>query len=359
MILPSSTIGIIGGGQLGRMTAIAAAQMGYRVHTFTPKTPGEYTPAKQVSNKTFFAEYTDKAALEKFARSVDVVTFEFENIPAESIEFLENITLVRPNSQALHITQHRLREKNFLKNAGFPTPKFYHIKSALELIRALKEIPDGVGILKSAEFGYDGKGQIKVSYHGQDLEKIWNESGFKEAVLEEFVKFSKEISVVLSRGTNGDVSIFPIGENQHVNGILDNSTVPANISSEVLRYAEEVAAAIAYELKYIGTMAVEFFVTQDNKLLVNEIAPRPHNSGHWTIDGCTTSQFEQHIRAICGLPFGETKLTAPKIKMQNLIGNDVAKIQDILESPNAKLHLYGKKHAKPGRKMGHVNFLIG
>jgi 5-(carboxyamino)imidazole ribonucleotide synthase len=349
------TIGILGGGQLGRMTAIAAANLGFRVHTYTPKN-GEQAPAEQVSNQTFYGEYDDEKQLKKFAESVDIITLEFENIPESTLSFLEKLKPLCPNKNAVYITQNRLREKTFLRDNNIPTAEFAQILSADAAAKEFKKIKSGKAIIKTSQFGYDGKGQAKVK-RGDNVEVIWEQNKFTNAIIEEFVEFTSEISVVLSRREDGKICIFPIGQNTHENGILDTSLVPAAISTDTKKQAEKIATNIAELLDYVGTMAVEFFVLSGGKLLVNEIAPRPHNSGHWSLDGCITSQFEQHVRAICGLPFGSVALNCKKIEMINLIGDAIFEIGEYLILPNAKLHLYGKQDAKDGRKMGHVNII--
>jgi len=352
MIPPGAIIGIIGGGQLGRMTALAAANLGYKTHIYTPE---KNSPAAQVSAFATIADYEDKSSLKKFAKSVDVVTFEFENIPAKSVQYLEKFCPVRPGNLSLHISQNRLREKKYLNGIGVPTAKFFAIKSVAELEKAAAKFGYS-GILKSAEFGYDGKGQCKILPKA-DLQKIWKQSHLKTAILEELVDFKKEISVIVARNAKGKTLCFPAAENLHEHGILRTSQVPANISPALEKSAQRIAIRIAENLELIGLLAVEFFVTNKHQLLVNEIAPRPHNSGHWTMDGCETSQFEQFMRAVCGLPFGPVGLTAKKTRMVNLLGKDVEKWQEILTDPKAKLHLYGKSEAKKCRKMGHVNYL--
>lgn len=349
------TIGILGGGQLGRMTAIAAANMGFRVNTYTPKT-GEQAPAEQVSNQIFYGEYDDEKQLKKFADSVDIITLEFENIPEKTLSFLEKLKPLCPNKNAVYIAQNRLREKTFLRDNNIPTAEFAQVLSAEAAAKEFKNFKNGKAIIKTSQFGYDGKGQAKIK-RGDNIELIWEQNQFTNAIIEEFVEFSSEISVVLSRREDGELIIFPIGQNTHGNGILDTSMVPAAISADTKKQAEKIATNIANLLDYVGTMAVEFFVLAGGKLLVNEIAPRPHNSGHWTMDGCITSQFEQHVRAICGLPFGSVEMNCKKCEMINLIGEDIFEIGEYIVLPNAKLHLYGKQDAKAGRKMGHVNLL--
>lgn len=347
-------IGILGGGQLGRMLAIEAQKMGYNIITYCPKN-GEAAPAEAVSNEIIYAEYDNKKSLTNFADKCHLVSFEFENIPAETIKLIEKNSIVRPNSSSIFHTQHRLRERNFLKQNKFPTHKFWAVKNSTDLEKAFKS---GLkkGVLKTAAFGYDGKGQ-RIINKGEDYKKTWDECKFGLAVLEEFIPFEKEISVVLARDINGNIETFPIGQNIHEQGILKKSIVPAKISSATKKQATDVAIKIAKKLDYVGVMAVEFFVLKNGKILVNEIAPRVHNSGHYTQDGCNVSQFTQHIRAICGLPLIKPKLLYKKVTMENLIGDDIHGVEKYFMNKNARVHLYGKTEVKEGRKMGHVNFV--
>ena len=352
--LPGSTIGILGCGQLGRMIATSAAMMGYRTIAYGPRREGEPAPCEQVCNDVIYAEYDDYEKLQEFASSCNLVTFEFENIPSETVKYLEGITTVRPGHDAIHYTQHRLRERQFLKNGGFPTHRFWHVKSAEDIRKAFKQDMKK-GVLKTAYFGYDGKGQ-KIINSEAEADDIWKELKFNEAVLEEFVPFIKEISVVLARGDHKEIEVFPIGENQHTAGILVRSEIPGKLDEKTKTKAVEVAKAIAEKLRYTGVMAVEFFVLPNNDVFVNEIAPRVHNSGHWTLDGCTVSQFEQHVRAICGLPLASARLLTPSV-MENIIGDDIKKVPDYLQNKNANIYLYGKTKVKAGRKLGHVNII--
>ncbi len=354
-ILPGATIGVLGSGQLGRMFAIAARRMGYRVHTFSPDND---TPTGQVADVEVQAAYDDLDAVRRFARNVAVVTFEFENVPAPTAEAAAQFAPVRPAGKVLHITQHRLREKTFLSQAGFPVTPFATIRSQAELEQGLARL-GCPAVLKTAGWGYDGKGQFKIGAPGQVAE-AWRSVNTGEAVLEAFVDFEREVSVVAARGTDRSVVTFPVIENAHRNHILDLSCCPARISEKTARQAAELARGILEALDCVGVLCVEFFVTRDGGLLINELAPRPHNSGHLTIDACTTCQFEQQLRAICGLPLGSTELLRPAA-MANLLGdlwNDhepdwaaVCALADV------KLHLYGKLQARPGRKMGHLTAL--
>ncbi len=352
VVKPGSTIGIIGGGQLGRMIAASAALMGYKVHIFTDEKDG---PASHVAYKTTVAKYTNKAALKKFAESVDVVTFEFENIPHESVKVLENIVPVRPGWKTLYIAQNRVREKDFLNSIGVATTKYEKITSAKSLEEAYKKIGPKC-ILKTTELGYDGKGQAFVDINS-DLQKLWHEGKFKKAILEKLVDYTKEISVIVARSEDGSSIPFVPVENIHKSGILDTTVAPARISSKLMDEAWEKAHKIADSLELVGVLCVEFFVTAKNELLVNELAPRPHNSGHWTMDACITSQFEQLVRAVCGLPLGNTAYHSMAI-MKNLIGDDIDNWKEFIKDPDTKIHIYGKEKARPGRKMGHITHIL-
>ncbi len=352
IILPNSTIGVFGSGQLGRMFAIEARKMGYRVHTFSPLTD---TPTGQVADVETCAGYDDLDAVRAFAKSVDVVTFEFENVPAATVETAAQIVEVHPNGEILHTIQNRLREKTFLASNGFPVTAFRRVASLEELQNAVDEL--GLPcVLKTAGFGYDGKGQTKIGA-ADHIEKAFADLNAPEAILEAFVDFEKEVSVVCARDQKGNFAHFGVIENSHENHILDVSFAPALVSEKVFAEAVDIARNIAESMSYVGTLCVEFFLTIDEKLLVNELAPRPHNSGHLTFDACVTSQFEQQLRAVCGLPLGSTEFYKPAA-MANLLGdlwqNGEPDWAAGLESPNVKLHLYGKAEARAGRKMGHL-----
>jgi len=351
MIEPGRTIGILGGGQLGRMTALAATALGYRCHVYCPIAD---SPAKQATPRATTAAYEDKRALERFAREVDVITFEFENVPAETAEFLAERKPVRPGPNALRIAQDRMREKDFLHSIGVATAPYRAVSSEEELRRAVAAIGPRA-ILKTTQMGYDGKGQASIRAE-TDLAATWRGFGTTHGILEGFVEFACEISVIVARGENGKVATYAPVENQHVNGILDTTIAPARIAPELGMRAEAIAHHIAEKLDLTGLLAVEMFVTQRGEVLVNELAPRPHNSGHWTIDACYTSQFEQLVRAICGLPLGSPERHSDAV-MKNLIGADVAKWHDAINDPLQKIHLYGKDEASPGRKMGHLTRL--
>ena len=357
MILPGKTIGVLGGGQLGRMFAHAAERLGYRVHIYEPEANG---PAGEVSALETNRPYTDVDALTTFARSVDVVTYEFENIPAEPLWKIENLVPLHPLSSVLEICQNRMREKTWLRKNGFPHVAFAEVEAADDLASAIRRI--GLPcVVKTADFGYDGKGQIKVSDEAS-LAKAVASFAKQRCVIEKFIDFKCELSVLVARSSTGEVKVFPVAENIHTKHILDFSIVPARISEAIRVDAEKLALAIVEKLNVVGLLAIELFLTDRGEILVNELAPRPHNSGHWTLDACVTSQFEQHVRAVCGLPLGDVSVVAPVV-MVNILG-DAWKWSDgklvgeanwsaILSAPRAKLHLYGKKEPRICRKMGH------
>ncbi len=354
-ILPGSVIGVLGSGQLGRMFAIAARRMGYRVHTLSPD---EDTPTGQVADLEVMAPYEDLDAVCQFASGVSVVTFEFENVPADTAAAAARCVPVRPSGHVLHTTQHRLREKTFLANNGFPLTPFRRVATRQGLEQAACEV--GLpAILKTAGFGYDGKGQFRV-YDPTQFDSAWQTVGEQEAVLEAFVEFEHEISVVSARSLTGDFVHFGAVENHHEKGILDLSIAPARVSAAVLQEAVEIARAVLEKLEVVGVLCVEFFVGKNGTLLINELAPRPHNSGHFTFDANITSQFEQQLRAVCGLPFGSVTQLIPAA-MGNLLGDLWDKSEPdwaaAAAMPNVKLHLYGKLEPRPGRKMGHLTAL--
>jgi len=339
------------------MFAIEARKMGYRVHTFSPLTD---TPTGQVADIETCASYDDLDAVKEFARSVDVVTFEFENVSSSAIEAAAEFVDVHPRGDILHTTQNRLREKSFLSNSGFPITDFKCIRLIDDLYRGVEELGTPA-ILKTAGFGYDGKGQTKINTLGEIAAAFETLNG-TEAILEKFVEFEKEVSVVCARDASGNFAHYGVIENEHSNHILDVSFAPAIVSEKVFNEAVEIAQSIAATLDYVGTLCVEFFLTKEEKLLVNELAPRPHNSGHLTFDACVTSQFAQQVRAVCGLPLGSTEFYKPAA-MANLLGDLWANTEPnwaaALIDPAVKLHLYGKAEAKPGRKMGHLTALAG
>ncbi len=354
-ILPGATVGVLGSGQLGRMFAIAARRMGYRVYTFSPDTD---TPTGQVADLEVVAAYDDLDAVRKFARDVSVVTFEFENVPAATAAAAEQFAPVRPGGDVLHITQHRLREKTFLSQNGFPVTPFRTVKT-VENLRAAVTSLGLPSILKTAGFGYDGKGQTLLTSLAQGEEVIAGVNG-QEMILEAFVDFEREVSVVAARGEDGSFSHWGVIENAHRHHILDLSVCPANVPPEVTREAVDITRAILEKLNVVGVLCVEFFLARTGQLLVNELAPRPHNSGHLTFDANITSQFEQQLRAVCGLPLGSTQLLRPAA-MVNLLGdlweNGEPNWAAGLAHRDVKLHLYGKMEARPGRKMGHLTAL--
>jgi 5-(carboxyamino)imidazole ribonucleotide synthase len=342
----------LGGGQLGRMTALAAANLGYKTHIFCPE---KDACAAHVASVTTFADYGNEAALDKFAKAVDVVTLEFENVPVDTVEYLAKKVPTRPSSKILQITQERVREKDFINSLGIGTAPYRAVNSAKELEAAADEI--GLpAVLKSTRMGYDGKGQVKLGKK-PDFAKAWKEMGSDQGILEGFIQFRMEISVIVARSVSGAIVVYPPVENRHKNHILDETIVPAPIYPHQSKKATTIARKLAQGLKLQGLLAVEMFVTKDDEILVNELAPRPHNSGHWTMDACVTSQFEQLVRAICDLPLGAVDALGPA-RMKNLLGDDIYKYADILSDARAKLHIYGKDEAKPGRKMGHYTKLL-
>ena len=337
------------------MFAIEARKMGYRVHTFSPDSD---TPTGQVADIETAKGYDDLDAVREFAQSVDVVTFEFENVPSAAVEAAAEFVEVHPRGDILHTTQHRLREKTFLADNGFPVTPFRRVKLIEDLYHGVDEL-GAPAVLKTAGFGYDGKGQAKIGSRA-DIEPAFAALDGTEAILEAFVEFDKEVSVVCARGQDGEFAHYGVIENSHANHILDVSLAPAIVSDTVRTDAYEIARSIADTFGYVGTLCVEFFVTKDGALLVNELAPRPHNSGHLTFDACRTSQFEQQLRAVCGLPLGSTEFYHPAA-MANLLGdvwqNGEPQWADALALPGVKLHLYGKAEPRVGRKMGHITAL--
>jgi 5-(carboxyamino)imidazole ribonucleotide synthase len=355
VILPGAAIGVLGSGQLGRMLTIAARRMGYRVHTFSPDTD---TPTGQVADVEINAPYEDLDRVRAFAREVSVITFEFENVPSATVAAALEFAPVRPGGEVLHTTQQRLREKGFLRAQGIPTTPFAAVRTLAELHEAVAAV-GAPAVLKSAAFGYDGKGQVKIA-EASEAEAAWASLGQPEAVYEGFVDFEREVSVVAARGADGAFVHYGVIENAHERRVLDVSMAPGRVSDALAREAVEIARTVLEALGVVGVLCVEFFVTRDGRLLVNELAPRPHNSGHLTFDASVTSQFEQQLRAVCGLPLGATTLLRPAA-MANLLGDlwqggepDWAAACSL---PDVKLHLYGKLEARPGRKMGHITAL--
>ncbi|MGA3308635.1 MAG: 5-(carboxyamino)imidazole ribonucleotide synthase [Xanthobacteraceae bacterium] len=345
---PGATIGILGGGQLGRMLALAAARLGFKCHIFAPDPD---SPAFDVVHRVTCADYTDTQALDRFAASVDVVTYEFENVPADTATFLAARVAVLPDPQILATTQDRLAEKIFVAGLGICTAPYAAVAAPAELAAALDRI-GRPAVLKTRRFGYDGKGQATID-NGTDPEAAWRQLGGQPCILEAFVPFAREVSVVAARGRDGTVECFDVTENEHREHILKVSRVPAVLSAAAAQEARRIAEMIANQFSYVGVLAVEMFVLREGGLLVNEIAPRVHNSGHWTLDGASVSQFEQHIRAVAGWPLAKP-IRRGRVEMTNLIGSEVEDFRAWLTVPGAAVHLYGKAAVRPGRKMGHI-----
>ncbi|MEI6986596.1 MAG: 5-(carboxyamino)imidazole ribonucleotide synthase [Rhodospirillaceae bacterium] len=353
-IPPGATLGMLGGGQLGRMTALAAARLGYRTHVFTPEPD---SPCAQVCTEVTVAEFDDCAALTAFAAGVDVVTLEWENVPPDAVAHLAGMVPVRPGASVLLVTRDRLEEKAFVNRLGIKTAPWRAVRSDVEVAAALDEL-GRPAVLKVARLGYDGKGQALLG-DAVDPAAAWNALACGQpldAVVEGFVDFACEISVIVARGMDGAMACYPAVENQHEHHILARTIVPARIEPALAAEAEAIARRLAEGLGVVGLLAVEMFVTKDGQVLVNELAPRPHNSGHWTLDACPTSQFEQLVRAVCGLPLGPTGYLCACV-MENLIGDEVARWGELVAVTNARLHLYGKRDVRPGRKMGHVTWV--
>lgn len=354
-VLPPSTLGILGGGQLGRMFASAASAMGYDVVVFDPD---ESSPAGRIASQHICAEYNDESALDSLADLCDVLTIEFENIPLKTLRYLENKIAVYPASNAIEIAQNRVKEKNFMQSIGLKTAPFSVIESVSDCESVTKDLFPA--ILKTTEFGYDGKGQV-VCASISDLKEAFMNLGQVACVLENKIALKTEISVIVCRGLNGRSEFFPVAENQHINGILDTSIVPANVPELIAKRAQKQALKVADELNYCGILAIEFFISSSNDLLINEMAPRPHNSGHYTMDACVSSQFEQQVRMMCQLAPGSCRLLSPVV-MWNVLGDiwpddEQPDWSYVLQQGMNKLYLYGKKHARNGRKMGHINVL--
>lgn len=352
VLKPGATIGILGGGQLGRMLSVAASRLGLKSHIFEP---GAEPPAGQVAHRVTTAAYDDTEALTAFAESVDVITYEFENIPAEALNLLEGLRPVMPGRRALEVSQDRITEKDFLTGLGLKCAPYANVESEADLAAAIESV--GVpSILKTRRFGYDGKGQARLRASG-DAAAAWDALGRTPSVLEGFVEFEREVSVIGARSQSGEVVCFEPGENVHSDGILATTTVPATLNHAQMTDAVLLAGRILNALDYVGVMGVELFVTKDG-LLVNEIAPRVHNSGHWTQNGCVIDQFEQHVRAVAGWPLGDGARHSDVV-MENLIGETVLDLDALTRDPSVGLHLYGKAEAKAGRKMGHLNRVTG
>ena len=343
-----ATIGILGGGQLGRMLSVAASRLGFKTHIFEP---GKNPPAGEVAHRVTTAAYEDEAALRAFAADVDVITYEFENIPTTALDLLETLRPIRPNREALRISQDRLTEKNFLQGLGLRVAPFADIPDTAALDAAMADI-GAPSILKTRRFGYDGKGQAQIM-KVEDAASAFADMAGNAAILEGFVNFTHEVSVIAARSVTGDVACYDPGQNVHRNGILHTTTIPAKLSPSLRTDAILIAANVLNALDYVGVLGVELFVTAEG-LIVNEIAPRVHNSGHWTQNGCAVDQFEQHIRAVAGWTLGDGKRHSD-IVMENLIGRDMDRVPALASEPNTALHLYGKSEVKDGRKMGHIN----
>ena len=349
---PEATIGILGGGQLGRMLALAAARLGLKCHVFAPSPD---SPAFDVVHRVTCADYTDTEALDRFAQDVDVVTYEFENVPAETATFLAARVAVLPDPQVLATTQDRLAEKNFVARLGIPIAAFAAVAQPLELAAAIERI-GRPAVLKTRRYGYDGKGQATIE-NGADPDAAWRKVGGQPCILEAFVPFEREVSVVAARAVDGIVECFDVTENEHRDHILKISRVPAALPEAACARAQAIAGTIAHKFGYVGVLAVEMFVLRGGELLVNEIAPRVHNSGHWTLDGASVSQFEQHIRAVAGWPLARP-IRRGRVEMINLLGDEVEDYRRWLTVPGAAVHLYGKSAVRPGRKMGHVTRVV-
>jgi 5-(carboxyamino)imidazole ribonucleotide synthase len=357
MILPNATLGVLGGGQLGRMFTLAAYSMGYRVVVLDPD---PHSPAGLIADQHIKADYRDHAALQLLGDECAAITCEFENVPAGSMEYLETFCAVRPGSRAVHIAQDRIREKTFVQKHGLATAAFAAIYEDADIVAAIETLNAPL-LMKTASMGYDGKGQVQVNTLAE-ARGAFVQLGSAACVLEELVDLEHEISVILARSLDGRMSVYPVGENRHVNGILDTTIVPAAVDPALGKAAVDMATRLAGAMDYCGVLAVEFFCTRQGTLLINEIATRPHNSGHYTVDACATSQFEQQVRMMCGLPPGDTQMLSPVV-MTNLLGdiweNGEPDWRQVLNESQAHLHLYGKKTARPGRKMGHINCLAG
>jgi len=355
MILPDATLGVLGGGQLGRLFTMAAHSMGYRVVVLDPD---PHSPAGLIADQHIQSAYSDHAALQMMADECSAITTEFENVPAEALHYLEQRCLVRPDARSLAVAQDRIREKTYVSHCGLNTAAFFAVYEASDIEESIHTLSPPM-LLKTASMGYDGKGQIRVS-NLQEAIEAFEELGKQPCVLEEMVDLECEISVLLARSVTGEAAVYPVGENLHINGILDTTIVPARLDPVVLDGAVDMAAELAEKLDYVGMLAVEFFFTRQGDLLINEIAPRPHNSGHYTLDATVTSQFEQQVRTLCGLPPGDTMLLSPVV-MVNILGDiwgsEPPPWEKLLKRPRCKLHLYGKHEARPGRKMGHFNCL--
>jgi 5-(carboxyamino)imidazole ribonucleotide synthase len=355
VILPGATVGVLGGGQLGRMFTLRARTMGYRVVVLDPD---PRSPAGAVADAHIASPYEDEHGLKKLAEQCAAVTTEFENVPSIALETLSQLSLVRPPVGAVATAQDRIAEKTFFRDRGFATAKFRAVHNRAELIAALREVPLPA-LLKTSRLGYDGKGQAPVS-NQEEATRAFEQFGQVPCILEQRIQLERELSIILGRGADGDIALFPVAENRHRDGILETSVVPARMDGKLATEARELASTAAEILNYVGVLAIELFVTPEQELLVNEMAPRPHNSGHYTLDACSVDQFEQQLRTLCGLPLGRPWLLSP-VTMINLLGDlwsgGEPRWEQALRYPGVRLHLYGKTEARPGRKMGHLNCL--
>ncbi|WP_168464533.1 5-(carboxyamino)imidazole ribonucleotide synthase [Wolbachia endosymbiont of Ctenocephalides felis wCfeT] len=351
-MLDKKTIGIMGGGQLGKMTAIAATNLGQKIHIFTAN---KNDPGCSIVDDLTIANFSDEKALESFAQSVDLVTIESENIPCSAIDIVSQYVSFYPGKEALHISQNRLREKDFIKNLNIKTANYKSVQNYNELLEGSKNFSYPMR-LKTAEMDYDGKGQYVIN-NDSELERFNSFDWSKQHILEESVDLLKEVSIIIARGKSGKVTFFPVAENHHVDGILDTSTVPAKIDNNLIEKVQYIAEKTANALNLIGILAIEFFITKDNELLINELAPRPHNSCHWSLDACNVSQFEQLVRVICGLPMQKVALRFPCMT-KNIIGKDIHDSHKYLNDEKANLTIYGKTEVRDKRKMGHVNIAL-
>jgi len=347
------TLGILGGGQLGQMSAIAAKKLGISCIIFTPE---HGSPASQISQQTIIADYSDESALRKFANSCDVITYEFENIPVDTIRFLTNLKPVFPDENLLKVSQDRIREKTFLNEIGIPTARWAQANASKDILTTLESWNIKECILKTTRFGYDGKGQARYNRDTNDIEQIWAQLGTPPLIIEEIIPFECEISMIIARDTKGHLALYGPMVNEHKNHILSRTTIPANLPQDTTERATKIAKEIANRLNLQGVLTIELFLTKEGELLANEIAPRTHNSGHWSIDACPASQFENHVRAVCGLALGDSTPHSAA-EMLNLIGDDVKKAQKYKDRSDAYIHLYGKRDIRPGRKMGHITIL--
>ena len=353
MKVTSPILGILGGGQLGRMSAMAAARLGITTHIYCPE---EGCPASLVTPHFICADYEDEQALTTFANAVDVISYEFENIPLKTIEFLKKLKPVYPDSALLEVSQNRLKEKEFLNSIDIPTAPWAPCTKAQDITDTLNNWKASECIIKTSRFGYDGKGQV---FHRDNdkIEDSWLNLNTDEAVIEGVINFDYEVSVIIARDTFGKAAIYPPTKNEHKNHILDKTYYPSPLSEAQSIKAKQMAHNIANAVELVGVMALELFVTKDGELIANEIAPRTHNSGHWTIDACTVSQFENHVRCVCGLPVGDTTPHVKTAEMHNLIGDDIKKLKNYYIMDNVHVHMYGKTESRSGRKMGHVTIL--